>query len=294
MPKQLAVPVQPESATRDIDDNHRWGCFEEELPISKATGGILWRHRGNHYDHPRHSHTALEMNFVISGRGCYEVDGQQHPLVAGSVLWIRPGERHYLEERSQDFVMWILAAEQTFIEPITTASRRESMLPVRARHGLSRLLPTDETLWLSREIERTFRSSCSDFLRAGLAYVLLGAWEATAAAPKTEPGEVLSAPLQRATALLDDNPSWSREELAEAVDVAPERLGRQFRAELGVGFTEYRNRVRLHKYLELRRIGRNNILGTCLEAGFGSYAQFHRVHTEHLGIAPSRRVSLSF
>jgi AraC-like DNA-binding protein len=283
-------PTQSELGQRSdpSDGAHRWGCFDEMLPISKAAGGIAWLHRGNTYDHPRHRHTALEMNLVASGRGCYEVDGQRHPLVAGSVLWIRPGEKHYLEERSEDFVMWILAAEASLIDRITTSSRRETLLPEQPSRGLSRLLPAAELRWLDRELKRSFECQSPDFLQAGISYALLGAWEATVATPETSPGEVLSAPLQRAVALLEDNPHWSRDDLAAAVNVAPLRLGRQFRAELGVGFTDYRNRLRLQRFFELRRRGRASMLGACLEAGFGSYAQFHRVFTGLVGTAPSR------
>lgn len=100
---------------------------------------------------------------------------------------------------------------------------------------------------------------------------------------------MLSAPLAKALSLLEGDASLCREELARRVQTTPERLGRLFRRELGISFVEYRNRVRLQRFVEIQRLGRGTLLGACLEAGFGSYAQFHRVYTNVMGRAPSRR-----
>lgn len=265
-------------------ENHRYGCWDETLPISNEVAGIVWHHQGNHYDHPRHRHSALEMNLVVSGRGCYEVDGRRHPLVAGSVMWIRPGEPHYVEERSCDFEMWIVAAEEALLE----RSVSQAVLAEQAKRGLSRVLPADELRWLEREIRRTYERGTADFLRVGIAYVLLGAWDATSQTTESAPGTVLSAPLHKALALLDQDASLSREALADSVGTTPERLGRLFQSELGIGFVACRNRLRLSRFLEIQRTGRGTLLGACYEAGFGSYAQFHRVFTEVVGAPPSR------
>ncbi|MFL5303754.1 MAG: helix-turn-helix domain-containing protein, partial [Polyangia bacterium] len=47
--------------------------------------------------------------------------------------------------------------------------------------------------------------------------------------------------------------------------------------EMGMSLVEYRNRVRLDRFGALLENGRNNLLEAALDAGFGSYAQFHRV-----------------
>ena len=86
-------------------------------PADPAVGqGIVWHHVGNHYDHPRHRHVALELNLIVGGRGHYEVGGRCHPLSAGTVLFIPPGADHYLEERTPDFEMRILALKPALLE----------------------------------------------------------------------------------------------------------------------------------------------------------------------------------
>ncbi|MGC4064056.1 MAG: helix-turn-helix domain-containing protein [Polyangiaceae bacterium] len=248
-------------------------------------------HRGNQYDHPRHRHSAIEMNLVVAGRGRYEVDGRHHALGAGSILWIPSGAPHYLEERSADFSMWIVAAAIDRLGQAIPSELAESMFRNGANGGTTKVLPDQEVNWIDRELARIQTSHSHVLLRAGITYTLLRAWEATQASPSILPGELLSAPLYRALALLEADARLSREDLAEQVRVTPERLGRLFQTELGISFIEYRNRIRLEKFLVIHRSGRMTLLGACLEAGFGSYAQFHRVFTEILGDTPSRRLA---
>jgi AraC-like DNA-binding protein/mannose-6-phosphate isomerase-like protein (cupin superfamily) len=290
--EKLAVSdsVAPE-AYGNAEQNHQFGCLEETLPLIADTAVAIWLHQGNHYDHPRHRHRALEMNLVVAGRGRYEVNGCHHVLGTGSILWIPSGAAHYLEERSSDFSMWIVAAERDLFGSSNPSDFAESMFQGYSEAAPAKVLPEQETNWLDRELARIQGSQSNVLLRAGLTYTLLRAWEATRAAPPIPPGKLLSAPLHRALALLEADARLSREDLAERVCITPERLGRLFQSELGIGFIEHRNRIRLQRFLDIHRSGRMTLLGACLEAGFGSYAQFHRVFTEILGDAPSRSLA---
>src|SRR5690606_27125743 len=64
------------------------------------------------------------------------------------------------------------------------------------------------------------------------------------------------------------------------------RLGKLFKAEMGFSVTAYRNRLRLETFLGLVERGGGNLLEAALDAGFGSYAQFHRVFRSLLGTTP--------
>ena len=77
--------------------------------------------------------------------------------------------------------------------------------------------------------------------------------------------------------------------MSEATDKRPSRGGTDdnaFKRELGVGLVAYRNRLRLRRFLELASSGRTTLLAACLEAGFGSYPQFHRVFVAETGQTP--------
>jgi transcriptional regulator GlxA family with amidase domain len=54
---------------------------------------------------------------------------------------------------------------------------------------------------------------------------------------------------------------------------------------------EYRNRLRLRSFFDHVEQGEANLIGAAHAAGFGSYAQFHRVYRQLLGSTPRDLIS---
>jgi transcriptional regulator GlxA family with amidase domain len=80
-----------------------------------------------------------------------------------------------------------------------------------------------------------------------------------------------------AVAMLAKDPALGGKEIAAKLDLSLSRLARVFKSEMGMSLVEYRNRLRLDRFLVLVDRGGTNLLEAALTAGFGSYAQFHRV-----------------
>ena len=78
-------------------------------------------------------------------------------------------------------------------------------------------------------------------------------------------------------AMLAKDPAMGGKQIAGKLDISLSRLARVFKAEMGMSLVEYRNRLRLDRFMVLLDRGRTNLLEAALAAGFGSYAQFHRV-----------------
>ncbi len=94
-------------------------------------------------------------------------------------------------------------------------------------------------------------------------------------APASEsPGHRL---VTAAVAMLAKDPGMGGKQIAGKLDISLSRLARVFKAEMGMSLVEYRNRLRLDRFMVLLDRGRTNLLEAALAAGFGSYAQFHRV-----------------
>lgn len=72
------------------------------------------------------------------------------------------------------------------------------------------------------------------------------------------------------------SPSLSGATLAQQHGISVSRLARAFKADMGISIVEHRNRLRLQRFFQLVEAGRG-LLPSALAAGFGSYAQFHRV-----------------
>jgi AraC-like DNA-binding protein len=77
--------------------------------------------------------------------------------------------------------------------------------------------------------------------------------------------------------MLSKDPSLGGKEVASQLDISLSRLARVFKVEMGMSLVAYRNRLRLDRFMTLVDRGDSNLLEAALAAGFGSYAQFHRV-----------------
>jgi AraC-like DNA-binding protein len=76
--------------------------------------------------------------------------------------------------------------------------------------------------------------------------------------------------------------------ICRASRLSPSHLSRIFKAQTGVSIGGFRNQQRLQRFLALYGRGRRTTaLAAALEAGFGSYTQFHRVFREQTGRSPS-------
>ena len=82
------------------------------------------------------------------------------------------------------------------------------------------------------------------------------------------------------------DPTLERDELAHKLGTSAGNLGRAFKATLGESLVDYKNRQRLQRFLSLVDPCGGNLLEAALEAGFGSYAQFHRVFRRSFGCTP--------
>jgi AraC-like DNA-binding protein len=80
-----------------------------------------------------------------------------------------------------------------------------------------------------------------------------------------------------AVEMLAKDPGMGGKQIAAKLDISLSRLARVFKAEMGMSLVEYRNRLRLDRFMALLDRRRTNLLEAALAAGFGSYAQFHRV-----------------
>lgn len=97
--------------------------------------------------------------------------------------------------------------------------------------------------------------------------------------------------VERVLKLLVDDPVASNQRLARAIGISPAHLSRVFKSDMGVSLVEYRNRLRVERFLRLVDDSGRNLLDAALHAGFGSYAQFYRVFYKMVGATPREYVT---
>lgn len=104
--------------------------------------------------------------------------------------------------------------------------------------------------------------------------------------------ETPSSDIVRAVAdRLGQDPSLSCDALARDLELSPHTLSRSFRRETNMSIVEFRNELRLARFLSYVDSDESRVADAAREAGFGSYAQFHRVFRARYGQSPRDFVS---
>ncbi|MEY2936692.1 MAG: hypothetical protein RL033_7441 [Pseudomonadota bacterium] len=91
----------------------------------------------------------------------------------------------------------------------------------------------------------------------------------------------------RVVLLLGEDSTLGRRQLATRLGLSESCLSRAFKSEMGFSVSQYRGRIKLERFFALVDGRGGNLLAAALDAGFGSYAQFHRVFRSVLGKTPS-------
>ena len=101
--------------------------------------------------------------------------------------------------------------------------------------------------------------------------------------PRPGPRHPLVSEITRALAA---DPTLTCAALSTRVHLSAGRLARVFKKETRTSVVDHRNELRLARFLDGVDPCGGNLLAAALEAGFGSYAQFHRVFRARFGAAP--------
>jgi len=271
-----------------------WFCVvaKDILTYPRGLQGFVFLRQGCRPRIPVHHHEELEFNLVVRGQCTYLVGDRQVVLRRNTIFGIFPEQEHILIEESADAQIWILVFSQQLIRPFATGPRRylteddpaidtaRTVTPLRARalDGLSRscAMAKDAVVF-----------------NAGLAALLLACWEAVHESPAGAATAPVHPAIEQAIRKLREDPALSGAELALRCGVSRERLSRLFLEQLGVPLPRYRSRLRLERVMDLIQKGSLTLLQAALQAGFGSYAQFHRVVRDQLGVAPRDLLSRS-
>jgi len=262
--------------------------MRQKLELPAGLDGNLWHYRHHGRANAMHHHAELEFNLVTQGRGLYLLANRKYQIRRGDLLWLFPAQEHVLIEQSPDFEMWIGIAKPRAVRRLATDVAAKVLREANPAGEYCRRLPQPvfarlETLLA--EIAATRKQS--GFFNAGLGYALLAAWQSFESAADVPVHDVHPAVDRAARYIRDKNNTLSLAELARHAGLSPARLSRLFKRQTGIALVDFRNRQRIEQFLAIYGAGqRTTMLEAALEAGFGSYPQFHRVFKRVLGCSP--------
>lgn len=268
--------------------------MKEALKIPQHWDGALWYSKYTGRPYHMHKHDELEVNLVVRGTAAYLVDERRFVLKPGAQIWLFPEQEHLLIDQSTDFAMWILVLRAPVLRRICTTDSTRPLLALKPAASFCRTLTRQAAQRLGSLFETIHDSrEETDRYNAGLPYALLNAWTAHLADQTEDPGDMLGEDIhpavEKAARLIHyETEVKSVEDLGREAGLSAGRLSRLFKKQLGISLVEYRNKQRLERFLSLYGAGkRKTMMTAALEAGFGSYPQFHRIFKQLMGYSPA-------
>lgn len=237
------------------------------------------RYRDEAEDAPRH----LQLTLCLAGTARFQCGSQIQHIRPATIAWSVPSLRFQFVDSSSDYDAWVADVDGSVVERLGIGMHQ------RQGAGLARLLtvPSSDRLAAQFGYLASLDTQGEQF-GVGLEYLVLSAWAEQHRATRVDELLDVHPVVERAAQLLREQPEQgSLRELAKACGASASWLSRLFREQLGVSLVGYRNQARIDRFFELYREGRGlNLSDAALGAGFGSYAQFHRVFKDTLGFAP--------
>lgn len=241
----------------------------------------------------RHTHAELELHLVTRGRCAFLLDERRLEAERGTMVWVPPGRQHTVLDPSPEFQRWMLLARPRLVRRVLPADQARVLLrhDTAASAAPCRKLDAGATRALAEKFDEASRGGREHFqlFNATMAYLLARAYSAFASTAAVPAGATFHPAVARAIRLLRDAAEeQTRSELARRCGLSEWHLSKLFREQVGVSLVDFRNRCRLERFLELFGDGTRVKMSTAaLDAGFGSYPQFHRVFRERMGRSPA-------
>jgi AraC-like DNA-binding protein len=264
--------------------------MRQHLDLPTRLDGNLWHYGNLGRTHAMHHHAELEFNLVTQGTGVYLLANRKYRIRRGDLLWLFPAQEHVLIEQTSDFEMWIGVFKPKAVRRIAVDATAKVLQQANpggeycrrlTQHSLARLDATCAEVAAAHDRPGLFNT--------GLAYVLLNAWEHFEHAADVPLQDIHPAVEKAARLIRDETTAMSLDDLARRAGLSATRLSRLFKEQTGVALVDFRNRQRIETFLQLYGTGqRLTMLEAALEAGFGSYPQFHRVFKRVIGCSPGR------
>jgi AraC-like DNA-binding protein/quercetin dioxygenase-like cupin family protein len=256
-----------------------------DLGLDPGLDGRVVRHAPGGVRPRRHRHAELELNLVVGGTASYLLDQRRYQLSSGSLTWLFPGQEHLLVEQSPDHELWWAVFRP---ELVARTAPTHTLLEADPVGRFSRRLTPER----ARDLESVFAELAdadAALLNAGLAYLLLVAWRAFLESDDVPASLDLHPAVETVVRLLRADPGHGPlDALARDAGLSPSHLSRLFKTQTGVSISRFRNQQRLERFLLLYGRGRRTTAtAAALEAGFGSYTQFHRVFRRETGKSPT-------
>lgn len=265
------------------------------IPMDPGRNGLVrFMQKGSAVSKPERlfQYDALALLIVDGGSCTYLIDEKRVECPKGSMIWGFPDQQRTLYARSPDLSLWVVEFTPEFIKAVCTEEKDRVLCEEHPENVFYRRIPSVDHRFIRTVLKCLFEqkeSKENDYFNAGLHFILLHCWQVFGSVGELSNYDSVHPAVAKVVHLIRDEGDLesSVAELADQSGLCTSRLIPLFQEQTGMTITEFRNRQKLERFLDLyHHNGRFNMLGTALEAGFGSYAQFYRVFKKTMRQSP--------
>jgi len=223
-----------------------------------------------------HFHDFFELEYILSGTGTYTVDGISYPIEAGQVFFLTPMNFHCVDSRDSELYNVMFAGNACSDAILQGLIRHAPVVldaPAKSR-------PFFETVLQEMCDSAEDRDYLVTLLEALLAKLEK---ESAGDAPAKPMSAVSQAELYIFTHFRSQ---MSLTDVADVVALSPGYFSRLFKAEKGVNFKTYLNRMRFEYAKRLLDYTDRTVMQVCADCGFDDYPNFIRRFRQYTGLYP--------
>ena len=239
----------------------------------------------------RHAHDTLQVGWVRSGAGVVYYRGEAHPVRAGSLIVVAPGEMHFGHSVGPGGWDYTLVNPPP---PLLEAAGADAAVRGDCSHPDFDWVVSDEHALVepfARWARSLTRNVCPVVRECLMQEAVVGLLARSARArglPRVgrEPHAI-----RRVVEYLEYSPSEkvTLDELARVARLSKYHLVRAFKREVGLTPHAYHVRIRVLRAMRLLRDGRS-ISAAAFASGFAAQSHLHRHFKRILGITPGQYV----
>jgi len=237
-----------------------------------------------------HRHSELEFNVVLRGKASYLLDNRRYFLSSDTIVWLFPQQEHMLLDCSNDFEMWVAVFRPELLRQVCRLPSYQILLNENPPGYFCKQIGTSQTENLHQLLSTLSKTDQDETLfNTGLAYVLTLAWSIHTEPTDIPPNADIHPAVENAVRILQKNSRLDTlDALALQAGLSPARLSRLFKQQIGVSVVQFKNRLRVERFVQIYQKGRRkNMMQAALDAGFGSYPQFYREFVRVMGCTPA-------
>ncbi|MCH8622435.1 helix-turn-helix transcriptional regulator [Undibacterium sp. TS12] len=220
---------------------------------------------------PEHKHLRGQIVAATTGAIMIATERQHLVVPSGHAIWIPPLQLH-AQHTSQVFTGW-----SAYIAPSEHLPTQVQILPVSGllREAVLRAASWEADDQLDPARERVLAVIVDEIANSPVQNFVL-----------TMPADRRLLKIARVLTETPGDPR-SMQELASWAGIAPRTLTRHFTQETGMSFSDWRQRARLMRAMELLTAGMA-VTNIALELGYDSLSAFIAMFRRHFGVPPSK------